>query len=89
MTLSPDSVWVEADITRLAQMIGNLLNNAAKYTDEGGSIWLTVEKANMRFRSVCTMAYITPTAMVMVPTHTKVPPQAAGQVPKLCMRAAR
>jgi CheY-like chemotaxis protein len=26
---------------RLAQVVSNLLNNAAKYTDEGGAIWLT------------------------------------------------
>ena len=31
-------------IPRLAQVIANLLNNAAKYTDEGGHIWLTVKQ---------------------------------------------
>ena len=46
LTLSPESVWVEGDFTRLAQMISNLLNNAAKYTEVEGSIWLTVEKAS-------------------------------------------
>ncbi|HXG12062.1 MAG TPA: ATP-binding protein [Gemmataceae bacterium] len=33
---------VHADVTRLAQVVTNLLNNAAKYTDEGGQIWLAV-----------------------------------------------
>ncbi|WEK44777.1 MAG: hybrid sensor histidine kinase/response regulator [Candidatus Sphingomonas colombiensis] len=38
----PDEpVWIDADHTRLAQVIGNLLNNAAKYTPAGGDISLT------------------------------------------------
>jgi PAS domain S-box-containing protein len=36
-------VWLEADPTRLDQIFVNLLNNAAKYTDPGGQIRLTVE----------------------------------------------
>jgi signal transduction histidine kinase len=35
-------VWLDGDITRLSQVVGNLLNNAAKYTPEGGRIWLSV-----------------------------------------------
>ncbi|MBI1328100.1 MAG: response regulator [Alphaproteobacteria bacterium] len=35
-------VWVEGDLTRLAQAVGNILNNAAKYTKAGGKISLSV-----------------------------------------------
>jgi signal transduction histidine kinase len=38
-------IWLEADLTRLAQVLGNLLNNAAKYTPEGGRIGLSVQAA--------------------------------------------
>jgi CheY-like chemotaxis protein len=34
---------VEGDLTRLTEAVGNLLNNAIKYTDEGGRITLAVE----------------------------------------------
>jgi signal transduction histidine kinase len=36
--LPPETVPVEADTTRLTQIFANLLNNAANYTDPGGSI---------------------------------------------------
>jgi PAS domain S-box-containing protein len=38
LQLPDDTVWVEADRNRLAQVIGNLLTNAARYTPEGGRI---------------------------------------------------
>ena len=40
----PHPVWAMADPTRMAQALGNLLNNAAKYTDPGGEIALELEQ---------------------------------------------
>ncbi|QJW98524.1 N-6 DNA methylase [Frigoriglobus tundricola] len=44
ISLPPDSLPLEADTVRLAQVVGNLLNNAAKYTEPGGRIRLTAER---------------------------------------------
>jgi PAS domain S-box-containing protein len=42
-TLPPEPVYLNADLTRLAQVFWNLLNNSAKYTDPGGRIDLSAQ----------------------------------------------
>jgi len=44
ITLPEQALIVDADTTRLAQVFLNLLNNAAKYSDRGGHIHVTVER---------------------------------------------
>jgi PAS domain S-box-containing protein len=38
-----ESVWIEGDSDRLAQVIVNLLSNAVKYTPSAGKIWVRVK----------------------------------------------
>jgi len=41
---APDEpLWVDGDSTRLAQMVGNLLQNAGKFTDPGGRVTVRIE----------------------------------------------
>lgn len=56
VSVPPQPLWINADSGRLAQVLANLLNNAAKYTPEGGSISLSVgqEEHNIVFRVVDT-----------------------------------
>jgi two-component system CheB/CheR fusion protein len=46
MDLPPDPIRVIGDATRLEQVLANLLNNAAKYTPEGGQITVSAAKTN-------------------------------------------
>ena len=48
----PDPLIVDADAVRLEQILMNLLTNAAKYTPEGGKIWLTLRRENDAVLSV-------------------------------------
>jgi PAS domain S-box-containing protein len=42
--ISPTPMTVNADSVRLVQVMVNLLNNAARYTNPGGQIWLTAHR---------------------------------------------
>jgi CheY-like chemotaxis protein len=44
LTIPKQPIVLEADPTRLAQVIANLLNNAAKYMPRGGTIRVTAER---------------------------------------------
>jgi CheY-like chemotaxis protein/two-component sensor histidine kinase len=44
VALPSEPIYLDADPVRLAQIIGNLLNNACKYTESGGNIWLSARR---------------------------------------------
>jgi signal transduction histidine kinase/ActR/RegA family two-component response regulator len=54
VSLPPDPICLNADASRLEQVVTNLLANAAKYSNTGGHIWLSVQqegdKAVLRVR---------------------------------------
>jgi signal transduction histidine kinase/ActR/RegA family two-component response regulator len=54
LVVPPEPIWLNADPLRLAQVVGNLLNNASKFTEAGGCIRLSAalrgEEAEIRVR---------------------------------------
>ncbi|GAB6195509.1 PAS domain S-box protein [Lysobacter xanthus] len=61
-------LWIDADPTRIAQVMGNLLTNAAKYTPEGGDIALRVHECD---GAAC---------VTVTDTGLGIPPEALGDV---------
>jgi signal transduction histidine kinase len=54
ISLPDDPIYVDGDVARLTQALGNILHNAVKYTQRNGKIWVTLEpqtdKAVIRIR---------------------------------------
>ena len=44
ISIPPESLLLDADPVRLAQVVGNLLTNSAKYTEPNGHIWLSAQR---------------------------------------------
>jgi PAS domain S-box-containing protein len=63
-----EAMWLEGDPARLEQVIANLLSNAAKYTYDGGKIWLTAERegSNVVIRVKDTGMGIEPSMLISI-----------------------
>jgi CheY-like chemotaxis protein/two-component sensor histidine kinase len=42
--LPAEPLWLDGDVVRLGQILGNVLNNAAKYTDRGGRVTVSARR---------------------------------------------
>lgn len=60
--LGPQPVWIRGDQTRVTQVVANLLNNAAKYTPQGGNVSLETRR-----RADCAVVAVTDDGIGMSP----------------------
>ncbi len=47
VSVAPGSFWLSADPARVEQILVNLLTNAAKYTEEGGTVSVRLDRENL------------------------------------------
>jgi two-component system, sensor histidine kinase len=52
LEVTDSPLYVQADATRLAQALSNIINNAIKYTDAGGAITVTVGRDGENFARI-------------------------------------
>lgn len=50
VSLPPKPLYVTGDAVRLTQVITNLLTNGARYTLEGGQVWVSLDRVNSKAR---------------------------------------
>jgi len=68
LALPSEAVRVLGDVTRLVQMLGNLINNAAKYTPDGGEITISAvgRGSTVELRVADTGAGMTPEMLPLI-----------------------
>ncbi|HEY7166963.1 MAG TPA: ATP-binding protein, partial [Candidatus Binatia bacterium] len=55
LQLQERTLWVVGDVTRLAQIVGNLLQNANKFTDTGGRVTVQLRRSSDNRAAVLTV----------------------------------